>query len=479
MRARGIGLLSRLSRGRTIRVVSAWALLVVIVGALATSGANNPLSWWLRGWPWGPGDRSALPGDQDQAVLAYQARGPDAVMAEADPAEVTPGRALAGGGGEGLQAAVGASGGSESIVTVVGPLSGDLAPKSAAAILVEQHSGKVLYAKNEHERRPIASVTKVMTLAIIFDALEGGRAKLTDQVTASARAAGHGGSQIWLEVGESMSLHEMLIAIAVGSANDACVAVAEHLYGTVERFVAAMNEKARELGMVNTNFVNPHGLDAPDHYSSAYDVALLSRYAAAREGLLGYTARWIEHLRDGKTLQSNHNRLVRHYPGCDGLKTGWTAKTGHCLAATAMREGSRFISVVLGAPTSEARFAEAAGLLNAAFGSFRSVPLAKRGEAVAEVAVERGTAASVSLVVKDDFGAVVPKGANPDVQKRVVASTERFFAPIQAGQVLGELVVEADGVEVGRTQLFASHAVARANVWQLMWKAFSVLISNR
>jgi len=469
--------------GAGVRALGMVILLAFVLTTVANSAAG-PLGWWLRGWPWAPGEGLGLSGPNDQAVLAYQRQGPEPALAEADPSELgldrdlaagDPGDATGNGAGD---IAVGGTDHPLASLSVVGPLTGDLAPKAPVAVLMEQHSGMVLYAKNEHERRPMASVTKIMTLCLVFDALESGRAARTDKVVTSARASGMGGSQIWLEVGETMTLHEMLIAIAVGSANDACVAVAEHISGTVERFVEAMNEKARELGMVNTSFVNPHGLDDPNHYSTAYDMALLSRYAATKDGLLAYTSTWIEYLRDGKTLQANHNDLVRHYPGCDGLKTGWTSSTGYCLAATAERDGSRFIAVVLGASTSAIRFSETRGLLNAAFATFRSVPLAKRGNLVANVPIERGTLESVDLAVLDDFGAVVAKGQDPDIQRHIVHEP-RLFAPIKAGQVLAELVVEADGVEVGRTKLVAAKDVPRANVWQLMWKALSIVIRPR
>lgn len=449
-------------------------LAVALIGSALVALALAPgYERWLPGWPLGLGRES--PAEQDQAVLAFQRRGPNSALAEADPGGPAPGRGWAQAGPPAAGAGPVATGGGR-VVTVTAPLTGDLAPQSAAAVLMEYHSGRVLYARNEHQRRPMASVTKVMTLSLVFDALESGRVQLSDRVTASARAQGMGGSQIWLEEGESMSLHEMLIAIAVGSANDAAVAVAEHLYGSVERFVDAMNHRAAELGMTNTRFANPHGLDDPGQYSTAYDLARLARHASSHQGLLGYTAMWIEHLRDGKTLQSNHNRLVRHFPGCDGLKTGWTETAGYCLAATAQREGSRFISVVLGAPTGEVRFRESANLLNAAFASFRAVPLAGRGELMGETGVERGTVPRVGLLAQDDFGAVVARGTDPDLQKRVVMTPGRLFAPVEAGQVLGELVVEAEGVEVGRVRLVASRAVPRANLWQLMGKAFTVLL---
>jgi D-alanyl-D-alanine carboxypeptidase (penicillin-binding protein 5/6) len=356
-------------------------------------------------------------------------------------------------------------------------LGGDLAPKSASAVLMEAYSGQVLFAKNEHERRPIASVTKVMTLCLIFDAIESGKIRMNDRVSASHFASSFGGSQIWLEPGEQMGLRDLIVAIAVGSANDACVAVAEHIAGTHDRFVQMMNDKAAQLGMNNTNFVNPHGLDDPNHYSSAYDVALMARYATRYPDLLKFTSIWLEYLRDGKTMQSNHNRLVRYYQGCDGLKTGYTSLAGNCLAATAVRDGTRLLSVVLGAPSSDIRFAEGSGLLNAGFANYYSVPLAKKGETVAVVPVERGTISRIALVCPSDFGVILPKGTQPQLTRKIVRQ-ERIFAPIEAGQVVAELVIEAGGKEVGRTPLLATVQVPRASLLRLMWKALSAMIKS-
>jgi serine-type D-Ala-D-Ala carboxypeptidase (penicillin-binding protein 5/6) len=263
----------------------------------------------------------------------------------------------------------------------------------------------------------------------------------------------------------------------VGSANDACVAVAEHLAGTNDRFVQLMNDKAAELGMKNTKFANPHGLDDPGHYSTAYDVALMSQYAVRHPELLKFTSIWLEYLRDGKVMQSNHNRLVRYYQGCDGLKTGYTDKAGHCLAATAVREGTRLISVILGGPTSDVRFSEASAMLNAGFANYYSVPLVEKDEVVTTIPVERGTIERIGLTVAADFGVILPKGTQPELTRRIVRD-ERIFAPVQAGQTLAHLVIEAGGKEVGRAPLLATVDVPRAGLWRLMWKALSILLRS-
>lgn len=457
-----------LRRARLLRTFALLTMGLVFIATTSAAAGEDRIQSILRGWPWSFDRGGGFAGEADEAaVVAFQARGPALAMVDA---------------GSGFAAAVpdapgvlaGTGSGPTGVLASAG-LAGDLAPKSGSAVLMEAYSGQILYAKNEHERRPLASVTKIMTLCLIFDAIEAGRVKLTDTVSVSQYAAGMGGSQLWLEVGERMTLRDLVIGIAVGSANDACVAIGEHLAGTNERFVQMMNDKAAELGMKNTHFANPHGLDDPDHYSSAYDVALMARYATRHADLLKFTSIWIEYLRDGKLMQSNHNRLVRFYPGCDGLKTGYTDKAGNCLAATAKRDTTRLISVVLGAPTGDVRFNESSALLNAGFASYYAVPLAKKGEIVTVVPIERGTIDRLSLVPPADFGVILPKGSQPQLTRRVVRD-ERIFAPVQAGQVVAELIIEADGKEVGRTPLVASVEVQRAGLSRLIWKSLSILI---
>lgn len=463
-------------RARLAKLTAAAAVFVLVIAAFQAAAGAEGVQRFLLGWPRSPDPSVRAADDPEQpSVLAYQFSGPEYVLADI-------GRELAGAAGPQTSGALAglseqASAGAEAAVPAAALLTGNLAPKSPSAVLMEATSGRILFAKGENERRAIASVTKIMTLALIFDALESGRARIDEVVTTSANAAGMGGSQIWLEPGEQMTLREMILAIAVGSANDASLAVAEHLYGTHERFVEAMNNKAAELGMTNTHFVNCYGLDAPDHYSSGLDVAKMARYAIRHPGLLEFTAIWIEYLREGKTLQANTNKLVRHYSGCDGLKTGWTNEAGHCLAATATRDGTRLIAVVLGAPDSNARFAETSGMLNAGFGAVTAIPLARRGEVVCQLLVERGTRGPIDLVVADDFGVVVPKGEQPQITRQIVTE-DRVFAPVEKGQKVAELVIEGDGVEIGRCPLVAATDVPRAGLLQLMWKALAVLLGG-
>lgn len=480
--------LTKLTKQTLIR--KAFALLTIILVSVATAHAaagEGRVQMFLRGWPWSVDpNEGGLAGDSEgAAIIAFQTRGPALAMLDTGTrfTAIAPDAAGALGGTVSSPAAappppttVSAPAASHvhGVLAAAG-LGGDLAPKSVSALLMEAYTGQVLFARNEHERRPLASVTKIMTLCLVFDAIEAGRVRLTDRVSVSHYAASMGGSQLWLEPGEQMAVRDLVIGIAVGSANDACVAVAEHLAGTNERFVRMMNDKAAELGMKNTNFTNAHGLDDPAHYSTAYDVALMSRYAVRYPELLKFTSTWIEYLRDGKLMQSNHNRLVRYYPGCDGLKTGYTDKSGNCLAATAMRDGTRLISVVLGAPSSDVRFAESSALLNAGFANYYGVPLAAKGEVVAVVPVERGTLDRVALVPPADFGVILPKGTQPQLTRRIVRD-DRIFAPFEAGRTLAQLIIEAGGKEVGRTPLVAAAAMPRAGLLQLIWKALSILL---
>ncbi|MBQ9794867.1 MAG: D-alanyl-D-alanine carboxypeptidase, partial [Clostridia bacterium] len=226
-----------------------------------------------------------------------------------------------------------------------------------SCLLMEASTGKVLYADNQHERLPIASVTKVMATLLIMEALDGGKIALEDTVTVSERAASMGGSQVFLEPGEQMSVDDLLKSVIVVSANDATVALAEAIYGSEEAFIAAMNQKGKELGLKNTNFVNTNGLPAQGHYSSAYDVAVTTRELLKHSTVLNYTNIWMDTIRDGAFGLANTNKLVRFYKGANGMKTGFTSEAGYCLSGTALRDGMQLIAVVLGSPTSEDRFA--------------------------------------------------------------------------------------------------------------------------
>jgi len=345
--------------------------------------------------------------------------------------------------------------------------------RAPSAILVDAGSGQVLFERNSHERRAIASMTKLMTLLLAFEAVETGKVSLQDKVTASMNAYRLGGAQIWLAPGEVMSLEDLLRAVAMQSANDASVAVAEHIAGSVENFVALMNQRAKELGMNDTHYMNPHGLDEPDHYSSAYDMAVLGREAVKHPKLLEFTGTWEHYLRvdpvtgKGKTWLVNTNRLIVQMRGVDGLKTGFTEQSKYCLTATMRRGDLRLIAVVMGLPEGKQRFEEAAKLLNFGFANYTGVPAAKAGERVGVVPVQLGLVDQVEAVAETDLSLTVPKGREAGL-KREVQLPKRVLAPVLRGARLGTMIITRDGEEVGRVNLVASTSVKRIGYFHLV-----------
>lgn len=342
--------------------------------------------------------------------------------------------------------------------------------EAEAAILMDAASGRVIFEKAADKELEPASMTKIMTLLLAMEALAQGKVKLDDPVTASEYATSFGGSQIYLEPGETMTLEEMLYAIAVGSANDASVAVAEYLAGSESAFVDRMNEKAREIGMRHTQFQNPHGLPAEGHYSSARDMALLARYIVLRHPeMLKYTGTWEHYLREDtpeKFWLVNTNRGVRFYSGMDGLKTGWTTTAGYCLTATARRGDTRMIAVVMGHPDSKDRFQEVYSLLNYGFSNFESVPVARAGEPVEQVPVYEGRENRLGLAPEGDVLVTVPKGEKHSIRHEV-RLTGHAVAPVTKGQVLGELLIYQGEELIRKVPLVAAQAVPRASFGSL------------
>lgn len=317
--------------------------------------------------------------------------------------------------------------------------------KAKGAVLIEQDSGTVLYEKGAHERVPIASVTKVMTLLLIMEAIDGGRITWDESVTCSAKAASMGGSQIWLETGEIMTVEELVKAASVVSANDACAALAEHTYGTIEAFVAAMNGRAAELGLKDTNFVDCSGLD-DSGYSCAYDVAMMSRELMKHKDIQKYTTIWMDSLRGGQSQLVNTNKLVRHYKGATGLKTGTTQAAGHCLAATATRDNTSFVAVVLGCATTADRFDGARAMLDYGFSGFVSYTPPKELMKLSPIAVLGGQAESVEIAVDMPKSLLLKKGRESAVEPSAELTAD-LEAPVIKGQVVGTWRLR-DGDEV-------------------------------
>lgn len=330
-----------------------------------------------------------------------------------------------------------------------------------SAILMEKVTGDVIYEKNSHERMPPASVTKVMTMLLIVEAIERGEISLEDTVTASERAASFGGSCVYLEEGEKMSVDEMLKCIAVVSANDCAVAMAEHLCGSEQAFVKRMNERASELGLKDTNFKNCTGLFEDDeHYTSAYDIAVMSRELISHELIKDYTTIWIDSIRGGEFGLSNTNKLVYYYDGCTGLKTGFTERAMYCLSATAMRDGIEFIAVVMHADTIDARNNDAKALLSFGFANYKLLPL-RASEVLPPVRVSLGTADSVQPVYDSAEAVLVAKNSVGDVSYEIDLP-ESVSAPIEQGQRLGTLRLVSGDKTVREVPLVADAAVDRA-----------------
>ena len=350
------------------------------------------------------------------------------------------------------------------------------APEVAApsAVLIERETGTVLYAKDETERRPPASVTKVMTLLLIAEAVDSGELALDDMVTASERAASMGGSQIWLEVGEQLSVSDMIKCVAVVSANDCAVALAEHLCGSEAAFVERMNRRAEELGLENTQFTNCTGLfDDTAHYTCALDIAVMSRELLGHEWIKDYTTIWMDSVRDGASELTNTNKLVRYYEGCTGLKTGYTSTAMYCLSASAERDGTEYIAVIMHAESIESRNADASALLDYGFANFRLCPLTS-GEELPEVAVELGTEASVTPVY-DGGGAVLLRTKDAQGLTWSLDLPESVAAPVRAGERLGTLTLSNDSGPVAEVPILAGGTSERLSAPGIFIRLVSLL----
>ncbi|MDR2909199.1 MAG: D-alanyl-D-alanine carboxypeptidase [Oscillospiraceae bacterium] len=324
-----------------------------------------------------------------------------------------------------------------------------------AAILTDRQSGRVLFEQSADERLSAASITKVMTLLLVMEAIEGGRISLNDQVTASELAASMGGSQIWLEVGETMTVDELLRAVAIASANDASVALAEHVAGAEAVFIEMMNKRAKELGMADTQYKNCTGLDEEGHLTTARDVATVARELVSHPLITEYSTIWMDSLRGGETELVNTNKLVRFYNGATGLKTGTTSLAGSCLAATATRENLSLVAVVLGAPDSNTRFSSARGLLDYGFANFVSVTPPPVADQLLPVKVLHGVADGV-LPVYDAPGSFLVEREFEDSLEQRITMAENVEAPVSRGQVLGEVEVVVNGEVLGSYSLRAS-----------------------
>ena len=340
---------------------------------------------------------------------------------------------------------------------------------SKSAVLMDASTGKILYEKNSHEKLPPASVTKVMTMLLICEALESGKIKEDDDVQISEVASSMGGSQIFLEPGEIQKVDTLLKSIAVASANDACVAMAEYVGGSVEEFVVLMNKRAKELGMNDTNFVNTNGLPVDNHYTSAYDIALMSKELLKHKKISKYLTTWMDEVVVGKKQAkigiSNTNKLVKHYQGATGVKTGFTQQAKYCLSASALRNNTHLIAVTLCAETSPIRFKDATNLLNYGFANYESVKICGANDKV--VKFEKGEKENVDLVAKDDLSVLIKKGDKKDFTKKVQIKDD-LKLPIKKNTELGVVKVYRGDELVGESKIINTEDINKASYLQML-----------
>ena len=340
------------------------------------------------------------------------------------------------------------------------------------AILIEQNTGRVLYDYNMHEKLRPASVTKVMTILLIMEAIDSGRISLTDKVPCSENASSMGGSQIWLDTTEELTVDEMLKAICVVSANDCTVAMAEYLEGSEQAFVEKMNQRAKELGMNDTTFKNCHGIDEDGHVTSAYDIAIMSRELLKNHAqITNYTTIYMDSLRGGKSELVNTNKLVRNYEGCTGLKTGSTSVALFNLSASATRNGLSLIAVIMRGETSAIRFAEAKQLLDYGFNNYQYKELGKANDVVGLANIEKGLESSIEAVVNKDVGVVIKKSNDINITQNVEIFNN-ISAPVTKGQKVGELTFTLDGNEIAKVDLVADRDVPKYSLFTMTKRVF-------
>lgn len=353
----------------------------------------------------------------------------------------------------------------------------ELVDNAKSAVLIERDTGTILYNKNSDEMLPPASMTKIMTMLLIMEAIDLGKIKWDEKIRTSEYAASMGGSQIFLEPGEEMSSEEMLKGIAIGSANDASVAMAERIAGSEEAFVEMMNAKVKELGLKSTVFKNVTGLPEDGHYSTAHDMAVMAKELLKYEGITKFTGTYEAYLReqsDKKFWLVNTNRLVRFYPGVDGLKTGFTNEAKYCLTATAEKDGMRVIAVVFGAPTSKERNAQISKMLDYAFAQYQTHPMYERSFSVGEVKVSKGSESKVEALTSEPISLLTKKGEKVDDVKKEITYEKDLKAPIEKGQTIGTLKLVKNGETLVSSPLVAKASVKEANWWTLYKRAFGM-----
>lgn len=343
-----------------------------------------------------------------------------------------------------------------------------------ALILMEYSTGKILFAENETEHLPIASVTKVISTLLVMEALDSGRITLADMVTVSEYAASMGGSQVFLEANEQMSVEDLLKSLVVVSANDATVALGEYICGSEAAFVSAMNERAKELGCENSNFVNTNGLPAENHYSCALDVAIITRELMKHKTIFNYTGIWMDTIRNGTFGLANTNKLIRYYKGATGMKTGFTGEAKYCLSGTAERDGMHLIAVVLGASTSDKRFAAVKGLLDYGFANYSVVT--PEAPSLEPLSITRGAESGVELEA-ESVSVLLEKGKDAAIESKAFIS-ESLQAPVKQGDEAGYIAYYRGGEEVARAKVYTKEAVSEVSYTSLLGEMFGALFGK-
>ncbi len=342
--------------------------------------------------------------------------------------------------------------------------------ESPSAILIEQSTGQVLYEHNSHEPLRPASVTKVMSILLIMESIDNGKLTLNDSIPCSENAAAMGGSQIWLDPRETLTVNEMLKAICVASANDCVVAMAEYIAGSEEAFVQMMNDKAKELGMNDTSFKNCHGLDEDGHVTSSYDISLMSRELLNKHPqITQYTTIWTDSLRDGKSGLTNTNKLIRNYKGATGLKTGSTGLALYNLSASATRDDLSLIAVIMKAPSTKVRFAEAQKLLDYGFNTFSFRQFGKKEETIKTLSVNKGVRSNVDAILAENCGTLIEKGKDKNIEQHLTLE-DNVSAPITAGQKLGEISFMLDGQMLSTVDIVAKSNIEKVNLFTMSKK---------
>ncbi|PLS15400.1 D-alanyl-D-alanine carboxypeptidase [Bacillus sp. M6-12] len=356
----------------------------------------------------------------------------------------------------------------------------ELAENARSAILIERDTGAILYEKNSDEKLPPASMTKIMTMLLIMEAIDKGELTLKEKIRTSEFAASMGGSQIFLEPGEEMTTEQMLQGIAIGSGNDASVAMAERIAGSEEGFIDMMNKKAKELGLKNTKFQNATGLPEADHYSTAHDMAIMGKELLKYNLITKFTGSYEAYLREDtekKFWLVNTNRLVKFYPGVDGLKTGFTNEAKYCLTATAKKGDMRVIAVVFGASTPKERNAQVTKMLDYAFSQYMTHPIYKRGVSLQKVKVSKGSSKTVTAVTSEPISVLTKKGGNVKDLTQKISIKKNLVAPIKHGDKIGTFSIVKDGKVLVKSPIVAKETVDRASWWEMYKRAFGMFSS--